>query len=41
MKIDTIFKTIEKEKVQFIDLWFSDILGAVKNETIMLPQLRK
>ncbi len=41
MTIDQIFKTIAKEKVQFIDLWFSDILGSVKNETITLPQLKK
>ena len=41
MTIDKIFKTIEKEKIQFIDLWFSDILGSVKNETIALSQVKK
>ncbi len=41
MTIDKILKTIDKEKIQFIDLWFSDILGSVKNETIALSQARK
>lgn len=38
---DTIFKKIEKEKVKFIDLWFSDILGSVKSETIPVQHLKK
>jgi len=41
MNRDTIFKKIEKEKIKFIDLWFSDILGSVKNETIPVQQLKK
>ncbi|KPJ74512.1 glutamine synthetase [candidate division TA06 bacterium DG_78] len=41
MTITTIFNTIQKEKIKFIDLWFSDILGSVKNETIPVKQLRK
>ncbi|UCG91352.1 MAG: glutamine synthetase [candidate division WOR-3 bacterium] len=41
MNIDTIFKKTEKENVKFIDLWFSDILGSVKNETIPVQQLKK
>ena len=36
-----VLKKVEKEKVKFIDLWFSDILGSVKNETIPVNQLRK
>jgi glutamine synthetase len=36
-----VLKQTEKEKVKFIDLWFSDILGSVKNETIPVNQLRK
>lgn len=36
-----ITRAIEKEKVKFIDLWFSDILGSVKNETIPVQHLRK
>ncbi len=39
--IDTIFKRVEKEKVRFIDLWFSDVLGSVKNETIPIQHLKK
>lgn len=41
MNRETIFKKIEKEKIRFIDLWFSDILGSVKNETIPVQQLKK
>ena len=39
--LDTILKRIEKEKVRFIDLWFSDVLGSVKNETIPIQHLKK
>ena len=39
--LDTIFRRIEKEKVRFIDLWFSDVLGSVKNETIPVQHLKK
>jgi hypothetical protein len=38
---DAIFKKIEKEKIKFIDLWFSDILGSVKSETIPVQHLKK
>jgi glutamine synthetase len=38
---ETVFKRIEKEKIKFIDLWFSDVLGSVKNETIPVQQLKK
>ena len=41
MTFDTIFKTIEKEKIKFIDLWFSDVLGSVKNLTMPVHQLKK
>ncbi|MGB3478494.1 MAG: glutamine synthetase family protein [bacterium] len=41
MTIDQIFKTIRKNKIQFIDLWFSDILGSVKNVTIPVRELHK
>ena len=41
MTIDNIFRRIEKEKIRFIDLWFSDILGSVKNETIPVRNLKK
>jgi glutamine synthetase len=41
MTISQVLKQVEKEKVKFIDLWFSDILGAVKNVTILEHQLRK
>jgi len=39
--LDTVLKRIEKEKVRFIDLWFSDVLGSVKNETIPIQHLKK
>jgi glutamine synthetase len=39
--VDTIFKKIEKEKIKFIDLWFSDIVGSVKSETIPVQHLKK
>ena len=39
--VDAILKRIEKEKVKFIDLWFSDVLGSVKNETIPVQHLKK
>jgi glutamine synthetase len=38
---DQVLKKVAKEKVKFIDLWFSDILGSVKNETIPVKQLDK
>ena len=41
MTIDKIFKTINRHKIKFIDLWFSDILGAVKNVTIPVREVRK
>lgn len=41
MTSDRIFKTISKHKIKFIDLWFSDILGAVKNVTIPVREVRK
>ncbi|TVR18512.1 MAG: type I glutamate--ammonia ligase [Anaerolineaceae bacterium] len=34
-----ILQTIEREGVQFIDLWFTDILGIVKSVTIPASQL--
>jgi len=39
--IDKIYRKIEQENIQFIDLWFSDILGSVKSETIPVQQLKK
>ena len=39
--LDTIYRRIEKEKIRFIDLWFSDVLGSVKNETIPVQHLKK
>jgi len=36
-----IFNTLRRNKIVFIDLWFSDILGSVKNVTIPVEQLRK
>lgn len=41
MTINDIFKKIDKSKIKFIDLWFSDILGSIKNVTIPVLQLRK
>jgi len=41
MTTDNIFRTVNKEKIQFIDLWFSDILGSVKNVTIPVREIRK
>ena len=41
MTTDQIFKSVRKNKIQFIDLWFSDILGSVKNVTIPVREIRK
>jgi len=41
MTIDQISRTISKHKIKFIDLWFSDILGSVKNVTIPVREVRK
>ena len=41
MITDQIFKSVRKNKIQFIDLWFSDILGSVKNVTIPVREIRK
>lgn len=34
-----IISTVKQEKIQFIDLWFTDILGAVKSVTIPAGRL--
>ncbi|MGB9721532.1 MAG: glutamine synthetase family protein [bacterium] len=36
-----IFKEIRKNGIRFIDLWFSDILGSIKNVTITIYELDK
>jgi glutamine synthetase len=36
---DTVFDTIEKRGVQFIGLWFSDILGHLKSVSISVGEL--
>ncbi|HEX7320693.1 MAG TPA: glutamine synthetase family protein [bacterium] len=36
-----ILEQIRKNKVNFVDLWFSDILGSVKNITITMAELGK
>lgn len=41
MTTENIFKAIKKQKIKFIDLWFSDILGSVKNVTIPIGALKK
>jgi glutamine synthetase len=40
----TIYQVLtrtKKEKIKFVDLWFSDILGSVKSVTIPVSQLNK
>lgn len=41
MTKDKIFKIIKKHDIKFIDLWFSDILGSIKNLTITIDELEK
>jgi len=36
-----IFKEIRENDIKFIDLWFSDILGSIKNVTITIDELDK
>jgi glutamine synthetase len=36
-----VLKKAQKDRIKFIDLWFSDILGAVKNVTIPVGELKK
>ncbi|MEO0225769.1 MAG: glutamine synthetase family protein [candidate division WOR-3 bacterium] len=36
-----IIREIKKNDVKFIDLWFSDILGSIKNVTITIVELQK
>ncbi len=36
-----IIKEIKKNDIKFIDLWFSDILGSIKNLTITINELDK
>ncbi len=38
---EDVLEIIKKEKVQFIELWFSDILGFLKSFTITLQELPK
>ena len=39
MKIEEILKTVKDKKIQFIRLWFVDILGQVKSFSISPRQL--
>ncbi len=41
MSTEYILKKVAREKIKFIDLWFSDILGSVKNVTIPAAALKK
>lgn len=36
-----IFRSIKNNRIKFIDLWFSDILGSIKNVTITINELEK
>lgn len=36
-----LFDFIRRQHIRFIDLWFSDMLGSIKNETIMVNELEK
>jgi len=38
---EEIFRQIKKNVIKFIDLWFSDILGSIKNLTITINELDK
>jgi glutamine synthetase len=39
--IAQIFNQIKKHGVKFVDLWFTDVLGSIKNETIVVSELDK
>jgi glutamine synthetase len=39
--IAQIFNQIKKHDVKFVDLWFTDVLGSIKNETIVVSELDK
>ncbi len=41
MSRNEIFTQIKKNNIKFIDLWFSDILGSIKNVTITIEELDK
>ena len=41
MSHSEVLAKAQKAKIKFIDLWFSDILGAVKNVTIPVSELKK
>jgi glutamine synthetase len=41
MSVSEVLTKAQKAKIKFADLWFSDILGAVKNVTIPVSELRK
>ena len=40
-KIDGILKDMERKDIKFIDLWFTDILGCIKNLTIPRNEFKK
>ena len=40
-KADLIYHQIKKHDIKFVDLWFSDILGSIKNVTITMAELDK
>lgn len=39
--IASILEQTRKHKIQFIDLWFTDVLGSIKNVTIVVKELEK
>lgn len=39
--IAQIFNQVKKHDIHFVDLWFTDILGSIKNETIVVSELDK
>lgn len=41
MNKQELFRQIKKHDIKFIDLWFSDILGSIKNLTITVNELGK
>ncbi len=41
MNKQELFRQIKKYDIKFIDLWFSDILGSIKNVTITINELDK
>ncbi len=39
--MEKVIRQAKKDRIQFVDLWFTDLFGSVKNVTISVRELSK